>query len=571
MAKLRNAVQTTLATGLGILTQPNLVQAGTYGSTITSAEIAKNFSLEQLKTQFEGSFHRTDSGCPREYWAMQIHLVGGKRNDITAIKNPDGTCVAGSPKYLADLRAEKTQSQQTNQVNLERINEEAWEMLKETGYEKQYEQSLRQGLAVMYAYNDIFQMLCNLTKLTPNSSNCKIPNNQEFLVLYPTIDNKSGFVTKISTIRSADVKPDSVMAKEINVGASLTHIFYVYDSSNSYKNIDPIVNRGTITTNHRRNIADGVVKKLLAIYPQISSDQIRQMLKQQIDARQQQIQKQLRNTDPYQAVAPYRDAILAETGKAKQGSQALSEDQLTYLRGAELNFKNFLIGTGEFGTSVGSDLVIDAVSTATGPFAPAFSISLGTTTGYSISQLAEQLRIESERQSGKQISQEEESLRMGQVGTIGAVASAAPFAIGYGGKLFVATPQGNKIILKETTEQVGKNVEKKFSESIFEKLTEPQKFEYIKNLAIQNGFEMSSHSVKRLLQRDISFYQVLNIVKNGQLYKDLKNPQNYILYKDGKYITLYKDGSGGISTIVNANKTFPADRFAPVSRDSYYK
>ena len=82
---------------------------------------------------------------------------------------------------------------------------------------------------------------------------------------------------------------------------------------------------------------------------------------------------------------------------------------------------------------------------------------------------------------------------------------------------------------------------------------------------------MSSHSVKRLLQRDISFYQVLNIVKNGQLYKDLKNPQNYILYKDGKYITLYKDGSGGISTIVNANKTFPADRFAPVSRDSYYK
>ena len=105
-------------------------------------------------------------------------------------------------------------------------------------------------------------------------------------------------------------------------------------------------------------------------------------------------------------------------------------------------------------------MLIDAVSTATGPFAPAFSISLGTTTGYSISQLAEQLRIESERQSGKQISQEEESLRMGQVGTIGAVASAAPFAIGYGGKLFIATPQGNKIIFKETTEQVGKNIGK---------------------------------------------------------------------------------------------------------------
>lgn len=51
----------------------------------------------------------------------------------------------------------------------------------------------------------------------------------------------------------------------------------------------------------------------------------------------------------------------------------------------------------------------------------------------------------------------EENLRIRQAGTIGAVASAAPFAIGYGGKLFVAKPVSETKIITEEVKKRLKN------------------------------------------------------------------------------------------------------------------
>lgn len=136
--------------------------------------------------------------------------------------------------------------------------------------------------------------------------------------------------------------------------------------------------------------------------------------------------------------------------------------------------QNFLITTGEIGAGIATDVTIDLIAgggtfasggTATAP-AIQFSIIAGSTSGYTISQTAEWLRIVSERQAGIQISDEKATERMRNAGQSGFVAGTLPFAIGYAGKKFIATPQAQKIVLRETTEQVAKSVAKQGLEQI---------------------------------------------------------------------------------------------------------